>query len=769
MAIINTPKTDTFDAWRIKTNTTASELGDNALLIANPTLTTDNAVDAILEVLIKAETEIGIIGALTTTAQTLVGGINEHDAEIGVLSTLTTAQKGTIVGSINELDLDIGARSSLTTTATNNIVSAINELDAEHGVLSTLTTSAKGTFVSAINEIVARETSRYNNTVKLDLTHSSVGGLNTSTQEIKSNLALPSGRTFTIDGTLDISEGSLTVGGGVSSQLNINTTLIGLGDSNAPTAPSSGGIIIRRGSDNGSTRKEVGILWDGTTNQWTLKRLDGAGNNITPYILDNVNFSNVISGGSKSGISVTYQNDNTLDFDVNDFKITLTGDVTGEATVTNLGDVSIATTVGLNKVALGTDTTGAYVQSIALNATTPGISLTQSAVGAESNVITALKVDNTVVRTFGSQTIDGVKTLNATPIFISGITTNANSTLHSATVTNDLTIQGNLTVTGTTTTVNTETVSIADNIIVLNSNAAAIPTENAGFEIERGNSTNVSLLWNEATDDWKMSNGSTEHYLTGKLVSGNSGITVEQDATDKAQWTVSHADTSSQASVDNGAGTVIQDITLDNFGHITGIVSYNLDERYYTEEESNNTFVNVAGDTMNGPLTNDSGFVGPLTGNASTATSAGKWSTPRTITLGGDLSGSVNIDGSANVSITAAVVDDSHNHVIANIDSFAEEVQDIVGGMFSGIGVPDENGVSMYYDDDSGKIRADVNDFNISLTGAVTGTGTVNNLGNVTISTTGASADLDPIIDGRMPRIYTVATVANPQGVQVFP
>ena len=276
-------------------------------------------------------------------------------------------------------------------------------------------------------------------------------------------------------------------------------------------------------------------------------------------------------------------------------------------------------------------------------------------------------------------------------------------------------------------------------------------------------------MWDEATDDWKMSNGSTEHYLTGKLVSGNAGIEVVQDATDKAQWTVSHADTSSQASVDNGACTVIQDIALDNFGHITGIVSYNLDERYYTEEESNNTFVNVAGDTMNGPLTNDSGFVGPLTGNASTATSAGKWSTPRTITLGGDLSGSVNIDGSANVSITAAVVDDSHNHVIANIDSFAEEVKDIVGGMFSGIGVPDENGVSMYYDDDSGKIRADVNDFNISLTGAVTGTGTVNNLGNVTISTTGASADLDPIIDGRMPRIYTVATVANPQGVQVFP
>ena len=369
--------------------------------------------------------------------------------------------------------------------------------------------------------------------------------------------------------------------------------------------------------------------------------------------------------------------------------------------------------------------------------------------------------------TFGSQTIDGVKTLNDKPIFVSGITTNATSTLHSATVTNDLTIQGNLTVTGTTTTVNTETVSIADNIIVLNSNAAATPTENAGFEIERGSLTNVSLLWDEAADDWKMSNGSNEHYLTGILVSGNSGIEVVQDASDKAQWAVSHADTSTQVSVNNGANFVIQDITLDTFGHITSIGSYNLDGRYYTEEESDTRFVNVDGDIMTGSLTNSSGFVGPLTGNASTATSAGKWTTARTLTLLGDLSGSVSIDGSANVTLTAEIVDDSHNHTVDNIDSFTENVQDIVGAMFDPVNI--ENGVSLYYNDDNGKINADVGDFTITLNGAVTGEGTVNNLGNVTISTTGGGADLDPIIDARMPRIYTVATVANPNGIQVFP
>ena len=56
---------------------------------------------------------------------------------------------------------------------------------------------------------------------------------------------------------------------------------------------------------------------------------------------------------------------------------------------------------------------------------------------------------------------------------------------------------------------------------------------------------------------------------------------------------LAHADTSSQVSVNNSNGTVIQDITLDTFGHITAIGSVNLDSRY----------VDITGDTMSGNLT----------------------------------------------------------------------------------------------------------------------------------------------------------------------
>lgn len=58
----------------------------------------------------------------------------------------------------------------------------------------------------------------------------------------------------------------------------------------------------------------------------------------------------------------------------------------------------------------------------------------------------------------------------------------------------------NLVVQGTQTTVNSEEVTLADNTILLNSNETGTPTENAGIEVERGTSTNATLLWSEAID-----------------------------------------------------------------------------------------------------------------------------------------------------------------------------------------------------------------------------------------------------------------------------
>ena len=51
-----------------------------------------------------------------------------------------------------------------------------------------------------------------------------------------------------------------------------------------------------------------------------------------------------------------------------------------------------------------------------------------------------------------------------------------------------------------------------------------------------------------------------------------SGTFTANDA-DSPTITISHADTSSQASVNNSGNAFIQDITVDTYGHITGITS----------------------------------------------------------------------------------------------------------------------------------------------------------------------------------------------------
>ena len=95
-------------------------------------------------------------------------------------------------------------------------------------------------------------------------------------------------------------------------------------------------------------------------------------------------------------------------------------------------------------------------------------------------------------------------------------TTTGNLNIDSAggtvTVDDNLTVTGNLTVSGTTTTVNTETILLADNIIVLNSNATGAASENAGIEIERGSDTNVQIRWNESTDKWQQTRDGSTYY-----------------------------------------------------------------------------------------------------------------------------------------------------------------------------------------------------------------------------------------------------------------
>ena len=67
-------------------------------------------------------------------------------------------------------------------------------------------------------------------------------------------------------------------------------------------------------------------------------------------------------------------------------------------------------------------------------------------------------------------------------------------------------IDGNLTVSGTTTSVETTNSTITDNIIVLNQGetGAGITAGSSGIEIERGSATNVSIVYDDSVDAFKV-------------------------------------------------------------------------------------------------------------------------------------------------------------------------------------------------------------------------------------------------------------------------
>jgi len=79
------------------------------------------------------------------------------------------------------------------------------------------------------------------------------------------------------------------------------------------------------------------------------------------------------------------------------------------------------------------------------------------------------------------------------------------------TISGDVEITGNLVVSGDQTFANTQHLLIGDAVLTLNSDLpqATSPSEDAGIEINRGSSSNVSVLWDEVDNIWTFSNDGT--------------------------------------------------------------------------------------------------------------------------------------------------------------------------------------------------------------------------------------------------------------------
>lgn len=137
-------------------------------------------------------------------------------------------------------------------------------------------------------------------------------------------------------------------------------------------------------------------------------------------------------------------------------------------------------------------------------------------------------------------------------------------------------IPGDLQVTGTVTTNNVETVSTSNGIVFEGSVADA----NEGTLLAGSLSADRTYTLPDATGTIALTsnlptvnNGTLTVQGTGAL-GGTGTFTANQSG--NTTISISHDDTSSQASVNNSGLTVIQDVTLDTYGHTTGLASVNL-------------------------------------------------------------------------------------------------------------------------------------------------------------------------------------------------
>lgn len=196
--------------------------------------------------------------------------------------------------------------------------------------------------------------------------------------------------------------------------------------------------------------------------------------------------------------------------------------------------------VANNSVALGTKTTGNYVAAGAVSGV--GLSGSASAEGAtftvSSNATNANTASTIVARDGSGNFSAGTITAN-----LSGNATTASSTTGNA---------------------NTATALATGRTIGMTGD---VVWTSASFD-GSGNVTGTATI---QANSVALGTDTTGAYVTN--ISAGNAITVSGGGGETATVTVNHADTSSQSSSNNAGRTYIQDITLDTYGHVTGIAT----------------------------------------------------------------------------------------------------------------------------------------------------------------------------------------------------
>ena len=235
--------------------------------------------------------------------------------------------------------------------------------------------------------------------------------------------------------------------------------------------------------------------------------------------------------------------DAPVNFNQNNPVITLSGDVSGTATMNNLKDVTINTTIQNNSVALGTDTTGNYIATI--SGTANEISVSNS--GSENaNVTLSLPTTTSISSgktldvssgTFTTSTaqqqtiVSSTNVINAGGVMITGNQTIEGSKTFSNTIIGDINGNAESVTNGVYTT--SSVTSLSD---ITSAGSGSIITDNERTKL---NGIEASATADQTDEEIKVAyeHNSNTNCLTDALLTKLNGIEASADVTDTANVT----------------------------------------------------------------------------------------------------------------------------------------------------------------------------------------------------------------------------------------
>ena len=236
---------------------------------------------------------------------------------------------------------------------------------------------------------------------------------------------------------------------------------------------------------------------------------------------------------------------------------------------------------------------------------------------------------------------------------------------------NNVTVSGNLSVDGTTTTVDSTNTTIADRLIELGNGTTGTPANDMGIVLERGDSSNAFMGWDESADSFILGTGSFTGASTGNLTITAADLVV-------AELTTANVGITGNITI---SGTVDgRDVATDGT-KLDGIEANATADQ--TDEEiqdivgamfTGNTETGITATYQDGDGTIDL-VVGTL--NQDTTGSAATLTTARAIALSGDVTGTANFDGSADVTISATI---AANSVALGTDTTGNYMAQVSGG-----------------------------------------------------------------------------------------